>query len=339
MFGRKHSRRSTNIVFVIFRLILSLTMFIVLLGGVYSAYKHFSGLDPLKLDPQSVAKNFLEARTPQQFLEVLSSLKVSDKVLGQTNKGTSRIVSDRPASSKLLFRFLLLADSHNDNASLKRAIAQARRVYSDLSFIIGLGDYTDVGTLEELKKAKDEFDLSGLRYFLLAGDHDLWDSRNRNLPPVANFKEVFGPPYQSFTFNNLRFLLLDNSDNYEGLGVEQQKWASNELDKAKEEKVSGIFVFIHEPLYHPSSDHFMGRVEKQLKQEAKGLIYQFKAAGIKKVFSGDIHYFSEYEDPETKLSMVTVGAITTERNPQLPRFTVVSVFEDGTTKVEDIQIK
>lgn len=326
-------------------------MFTFLLGGTYAAYKHFSGLDPLKLDPQAILKNVLASRSPQQFVAALSSLKLNtsfpneDKKLAaqsfknNTPTGLENLTQPQTVSSNYLFKFMLVADSHNDNDNLRKAISQVKKDFPDTKFIIGLGDYTDAGTEEELKKAKNEFDLSTLRYFLIAGDHDLWDSRNRNIEADTNFKAVFGPAFQSFTFDNFKFLLLDNSDNYQGISSEQQKWISDQLEKSKTENNQGVLVFIHEPLYHPSSDHFMGRVEKELKQQAESLIFQLKTAGVKKIFSGDTHYFSEYEEPVTKLPMVTVGAVVTDRNPQAPRFAIVYVYQDGTTKVEDLEIK
>lgn len=328
MFRKKHSgRRSANPIFVIFRLTLSLVMFAILLGGVYSAYKHFSGLDPLKLDPQAILKNVLEAKTPKQFLSILGEKKDNQSVLQNLTPQRAQI-----PQGNLLFKFLLLSDSHNDNANLRKAITQAKQAHPDLAFIIGLGDFSDVGTIEELKAAKKELDLGGLRYFLIPGDHDLWDSRNRSLPPTSDFNGVFGPTYQSFNYQNFKFILLDNSDDYKGLGDEQLKWINSELEK-------NSLVFVHEPLYHPSSDHVMGKVEKNLKDQAKSLIIKFSENGVKKVFAGDIHYFSEYEEPQTNLSMVTIGAITSERNPQAPRYGVVSVFDNGTTKVEDIEVR
>lgn len=328
MFRRYRSgRRPTNVLFVIFRLFLSVVIFALLLAGIYSAYKHLSGLDPLKLDPQAVISNLINSKSPKEVIETLSSLKVTQDLATQNY------------TPNLAFKFLLVADSHNDNVNLNRALSQAKQEYPDLQFIIGMGDYTEVGTIDELKIAKKEFDLSGLRYFLLVGDHDLWDSRDKQSDPTANFKAIFGPVYQSFTYNNFRFVILYNSDNYIGIGEEQQKWVTTELEKAKQEQVKAIFVFVHEPLYHPSSDHVMGRIEQSLKSQAKILIHQLKDAGVKKVFAGDIHYFSEYAEPETNLSMVTIGAITTERNPQAPRFAVVSVFDDGSIKMEDREIK
>lgn len=341
MFRRyKGGRRHTNILFVMFRLILSLIMFTLLLGGVYSAYKHFSGLDPLKLDPQAVLNQLLEDKVPK---EVLKILPVDRQVLGQSDN----LTQPNPVTSRVLFKFLLLADAHNDMADLKKAILQAKQNFPDIKFIIGLGDYTEVGTLDELKNAKQEFDSSGSRYFLLPGDHDLWDSRDKGFSPDANFRQVFGPTYQSFSFDNFKFILLYNSDNYVGMGEDQLMWLSDELNKARMEGVKGIFVFVHEPLFHPSSDHIVGRVEKKLKREASNLIHtlseskvneQVRAFGTK-VFAGDIHFFSQYREPETKLEMVTIGAVTIERNPQSPRFGIVSVFEDGFTGVEDVEIR
>lgn len=345
---RRHSGKSKNPIYMVFRLILSLVMFAILLGGIYAAYKHFSGLDPLKLDPQAVFSNILKAKTPQQFLLALSSIKVPQSLSNQINQKISDRNNDKnilqdltkqSGSGKVAFKFLLVADSHSDNANLQKAINQAKQGNPDLAFIIGLGDYTEVGTLDELKKAKTEFDLAGLRYFLTAGDHDLWDSRDKQKDPGANFREIFGPTYQSFTYENFRFLILFNSDNYLGISDEQKNWLNLELEKAKSDQALGIFVFVHEPFFHPSSDHIMGRVESSLKEEARNIVRKLKDFDVKKVFAGDTHYFSEYSESETNLSMVTVGAITIERNPQAPRYAVVTVFEDGNTGVEDIAIK
>ncbi len=339
---RKHykPRRSTNIVFVIFRLVLSVVMFAILLIGIYSAYKHFSGLDPLKLDPQAVFKNLTEGKIPPQLTNALSALKLSPKILGKfapvQNQPGLEIAVTKPDNATPVFRFLVVADSHSDNSDLEKAISQGKLKYPDLKFIVGLGDYTEVGTVDELKKAKALFDGSALRYFLIPGDHDLWDCRNRSLPPTACFSEVFGPAYQSFTFENFEFLLLDNSDNYVGFNKDQLDWISEELERAKGSK--GIFVFAHEPLFHPSSDHVMGWVEKDLKSQAGALLFELKEAGVSKVFAGDIHYFSEYSEPKLKIPMVTIGAVTIERNPQAPRYGVVTVYDDGSTKVEDVII-
>lgn len=295
-------------------------MFSALSVGIYSAYKHFAGLDPLKFDPEKFIGLF-----PRQ---------VKEKILGQSQIGSQ---PQPQKKAKPIFSFILVADSHSDNANLRKALVQAKP--SNPQFIIGLGDYSDVGIINELQNAKKEFDSTGLRYFLAVGDHDLWDCRNRNLAPNCNFEEVFGPSYQSFTYDQFSFIILDNSDNYLGMREEQWKWLFREFHKAEDAQVKGIYVFIHEPLYHPSSDHFMGRVEGNLKTEARNLIRSLSERGVKKVFSGDTHYFSQYSDSETNLSMVTIGAITGQRNVQAPRYGIVTIFEDGSVGVEDVEIK
>lgn len=309
-------------------------MFAVLLGGIYSAYKHFSGLDPFKLDPQAVVSELVGQDITKQ---------INQKVLGKKSQPATiqpsleNLTKQVTKTSKPAFNFLMVADSHSDNGNLKKALVQAKD--QDPQFVIGLGDYTDVGTVDELKAAKQEFDSSGIRYFLLPGDHDLWDCRNRSQPPNCNFREVFGPSYQSFIHDNFYFILLYNSDNYLGLGEEQLTWLDRELQKAKDSQARGIYVFVHEPLFHPSSDHVMGRVEKKLKTEAKNLLWTLKNEGVSQIFAGDIHYFTKSLEPETNLTLVTVGALTSQRNAQAPRYAIAEVFEDGSIQVEDVEIR
>lgn len=351
MFKKQQEKRSHNILFVILRLLLSIVMFVILLAGMYAAYKHFSGLDPLKLDPQVLFKNVVAARTPDQLMKVLSSLKIDPKILGKSipktiianplNPETITTSTEETPKSDFTpaFRFLLISDPHTDNGNLEKAITQAKQTYPDLKFIIGLGDYSEVGTIEELRSAKAVFDSAGLRYFLVPGDHDLWDCRNRSIAPANCFKEVFGLDYQTFIFDDFKFLLLNNSDNYTGVGSEQLSFLGNQLEKNKEEGIKIVFVFMHEPLYHPSSDHVMGWVEKSLKPQAEMMLFKLKEGGATKIFSGDIHYFSKYSEPKTSLEMFTIGAISSTRNPQVPRFAVVAVGANGSIQVEDIEIK
>lgn len=340
MFRRHYKRRSTNLVFVIFRLLLSVAIFAVLAGGVYSAYKQFSGFDPITSDPKAIIANFLSSANLNSLvkllpLEVKQKQDTSESTQGQ-NTQKKDVKSAQTKLKKLLFTFALVADSHNDNALLKKALQQTK----DISFIIGVGDYSDVGTLQELQSAKQALDESKTRYFVVAGDHDLWDSRDKQKEPLFNFSQVFGPAWQIFEHQGVIFLLLHNSDNYKGFGEIQIQWLSQELEKIKkDDNANLILAFVHEPLYHPSSDHVMGRVEPSLKEQAKKVTKLLKEGGVKEVFAGDIHYFTRYTEPETGLNMTTVGAVTTARNTQLARFALVEIYDDGSYNVEDVEIK
>ena len=354
MFGRrKNHKRRSNPVFVVFRLILSLIIFAVLTGGIYSAYKEFSGADPLALSPKAIISNFSSSEKITAFISgfLSSDLKkktqeFTGKVNGQ-NSEQSNIQKAAPSKSEkpglakksaISFKMGLVADSHNENVNLSKALEQAKE--AGVQIVIGLGDYTEVGTIKELENAKAEFDKAGVRYFLTAGDHDLWDSRNKSLPPLTNFNQVFGPSNQSFNFGNAKILIIDNSDNYLGLGEPQLRWLREQLSLAgNQTEINVVLAFLHEPLYHPSSTRFMGKVTPVLKDEAKNIVHILKDGGVKEIFSGDIHFFTRYIEPETGFSMTTIGALTLERNTQEPRFGLVTVYEDGSYEVEDVEIK
>jgi hypothetical protein len=334
---KKYHKRSAFLPFVIFRSLLSLVIFAVLLSGIYMAFKQFSGIDIIKVN--LLQKDILGLVT--SFLP--SSITLPAKLTDLKNVSSENEVTEQEQASpqdsaprkipKLLFKFTLVADSHNDNENLKKALT------NKTEFTIGLGDYTSVGQVNELQAAKKVFDSSGTRYFVTAGDHDLWDSRNKGSDARLNFNQVFGSSYQSFSYKNTRFLLLDNSDNYKGLGEAQWKWLREELDRIKVENPPLILVFMHEPLYHPSSTRVMGKVTASLRDEAKEITKLLKDSGVKGVFFGDIHYYTSYNEPDTGLAMTTMGALTSERNVQNPRYGVVSIFDDGTYSVEDIEVK
>lgn len=347
MFKRHYQKRSHNILFVIFRTILSMIIFAVLILGAYSAYKQFSGLNPLKLDLKTLALNFVSHHVEQldyfglatKLLSVGLKQSQPAKEPGQVSgEQTSTTATPEPVKNPpVSFKFALFADSHNENYNLKKAINQVK-LDPNVSLIIGLGDYTETGTLSELEKVKQVFDEAKIRYFVTAGDHDLWDSRDKGKLPTENFVKIFGLPYKSFTYQNARFILLYNSDNYFGLGQEQKDWLKNELQRIQGEDKS-IFVMLHEPLYHPSSDRAMGKVTVSLSKEAKELIGILKNAGVKEVFAGDTHFFLRYADPDPGLPMTAVGALASAKNAQNPRFLVVTVYEDGSYKVDDTEVK
>lgn len=324
---KKYERRHSFIPFIIFRSLLSLIIFAVLLAGIYSAFKQFSGFDIVKV-------NVLQ----RDILGLLASLIPSNITLPTQLQKLKEVVPVEDAietkNTNLSFKFMLVADSHNDNENLKKALAENK-----VEFVIGLGDYTDVGSIDELKAAKKTFDNAGLRYFITSGDHDQWDSRNGQKDPTTNFNQVFGRTYQSFSYKNARFLIIDNSDNYLGLGESQKNWLREEIERINTEGPGVVLAFMHEPLYHPSSTRMMGKVTYSLMDEAKEVTKMLNDAGVREVFAGDIHYFTEYNEPETGMSMTTIGALTAERNAQTPRYAVVSVFEDGSIEVKDVEVK
>jgi len=265
-----------------------------------------------------------------------------------------------------ILRLALVSDSHKDNENLKKALRQAGGM--GINLVIGLGDYTNVGTLEELRQAKEIFDQSKLDYLLTAGDHDLWDSRDKGKDPLSNFKEVFGLSSQVFEKDNIQFVIVDNSDIYKG--ISQEDWeilksiksikstksttSSNSqqaLDTRDTLNTRGtlIFVFAQKTPFHPDSKHVMGSESAQVADQAKELMTLLEDKKVDGFFSGDLHFFAEFsskggstsggKSPAGSVKITTIGAVSKERNFQGPRFGILTVFDDYSWEVEDVEIR
>lgn len=340
MFFRKKGHSRSNPILGLFRLLLSLIIMAILAVGLLQAYKAFSGYDPTQMSPKATLKSLLTSQGAYEFAISLltfnpgNSLNKAKQALHpggvDTNQGSV-------SSSPLQYRFAIIADSHKDYSSLAKALKQSKD--EGAKFVIGIGDLSDVGTMEELKQTKEQFDLSGLPYYISPGDHDLWDSRDKTNDALTNFREVFGSPYQSFSYNGQRFIMIDNSDNYIGIDELQLQWIEDQLKQLDTTPKKTTFVVSDIPLFHPSSDHVMGKTTEKLKSQAEHLLLIFKKAGVDQIFAADTHFFSEFVEPKNDLKITTVGAVTTDKNPQTPRFVLVDIFEDGSYNIESAEVK
>lgn len=338
MFNKKyleHKKPGTNIFYVLLRSILSITMMFILVIGIYQAYIFFTGVDPLKINPQNLIGEVLSSEQPLDALTAILGVDLSGVKQGLPKDLLNKV--SKTDIANLAFRFAIVSDSHNDNERLSQALLQAKS--QGVVFVIGLGDYSSVGTVEELQKAKATFQAANLPYYVTAGDHDLWEPRNRGSNPAGNFVSVFGPAYQSFGYEGIRFIIVYNSDNYEGVDGLQMSWLDDELTKVAIEKPKAVFLFLHEPLYHPSSDHVVGKINLALKDQAEKISAKARQADIKEVFAGDTHFYTRYTDPKSLVDMTAVGAVTKERNTQKSRFMIVDVYDSGEYSVQDLEIK
>lgn len=344
MFFKKHTehkKKRGGGILGIFRLFLSLIMISILGFGLLQAYRAFAGYDPLSIDPKSLVKNFATSEGALSFVTALLSAEppksVDDvkKLLSDTN---TKVINQEPKSSApLVYKFAVISDSHKDTESLRKALNQAKE--EGVKFIIGIGDFSDVGTEEELRSTKNQFDAIGLPFYVTPGDHDLWDSRDKKHPAERNFTAVFGTPYQAFTYEPARFILVYNSDNYLGLDENQIKWVEEEVERNKNENPKVTFGFASTPFFHPSSDRVMGKENPKLKNQAEHLISIMSKGGIDEVFFADTHFSSRFTEPKTNLKMTTTGAVTSVRNPQSPRFITVDVHEDGSYNVREVEVR
>lgn len=314
------------------RRLMALALLIFIGIGFYVTVKGFSGYDPLAVDSSKVLGS-VTFRGKEILSDTFSQLPI---------KQAKKIV---PKQEKPVYlKVGLLSDSHADIANLQRALAQAKSIGAE--HIIALGDYSTVGTVNELLTTKSAFDTSGLPYSLVPGDHDLWENKAKGERASLNFETVFGEPYSYLELKGVSFLLVNNANNESGLTPDQMTWIEAQLAQVPTKRTScpntqssqcvlPYFAAVHEAFFHPTTNHIMGRLSAKADEQRVILMGLFADAGVSEVISGDIHFFTRFTEPQTKLKMTTMGAVTDERNPQKPRFGLLTVYTDGTYDITD----
>ena len=234
---------------------------------------------------------------------------------------------------KPILKFAVVSDSGGENDLLEKALTQVEG--KSTNFVIGLGDWTTVGTRQQLSVAKQVFDDSKLEYYVTAGDHDLWASRNRGEDPLTNFNQTFGKAAHLIERDGIQIVILDNSDIYKGIPSESWELLFESLKK----DVKLRFVMAHKTQFHPDSAHIMGQDAKNVKAQAENLLAILEEGQISGFFSGDMHFFAQFKTPKQAVKITTIGAVSSQKNFQGPRFGIVTVYDDYSWKTEDVEIR
>ncbi len=230
-------------------------------------------------------------------------------------------------NKKVIDRFAVISDTHSDSTYTEKAVNQAKELGA--TYLVHTGDWTKVGTVDELKAQKAIFDKVDLPYWGVMGDHDRWQSAEKN------FELVFGSRYESFDRNGIHHILIDASDLTNGLGNDQLDWFERDLSKNKDKEV---LIFMHLPIYHPTSDRTItdkGGDDPARQKQTTRFLSLIKDKKVIAMFSGDHHLSSSYTEPETSVKIFISGAVTRERNLQTPRFSLVEIYSDYSISVKD----
>ncbi|MDQ3098242.1 MAG: metallophosphoesterase [bacterium] len=278
----------------------------------------------------------------------LNWLSVRNSVVGALKKQLREdflgkaVLEDKKApvhNSELKLSFAVVTDIHNNTKGLNSAIEEINK--SKVQFVIGLGDYTNVGTKEEFNPIKNSLSRLAKPVYLLPGDHDLWNGRDKDKSPDYYFDEAFPGDLNDFTKSGVQFLFLDNADLYEGVHAQAIETFENELDQTNEPV---IIITSHKAIYHPLTIHRMGYINdtknEKVAAQATELLGMINAKKNSKIIllSGDLHAFSKYNLPSDKYEAYTIGALTDTKNFQSPRYAIVNVYKDNTVVVSDIPL-
>jgi predicted phosphodiesterase len=244
--------------------------------------------------------------------------------------GTTVPMSDNVTDNER-FVVALFADSHLDIKNLEKAVGLAKVMGTNV--ILHLGDHTNLGLLPDLRTAKAELDASGITYYAIPGDRDLWETAG-----PENFLQVFGSNKHTFTLGSFKFVVLDNSKNFSKIPQEDMEWFKHEV-------VDASFVVLSQPIYHPSNKvmgNFEGEKIISVREQAEELLKAIRQSDVKAVIAGDHHLSSEALDPEKPtLVHYVIGAITSEINDkpqailQSSRISILELSSNGTFKIHE----
>jgi outer membrane protein assembly factor BamB/predicted phosphodiesterase len=149
------------------------------------------------------------------------------------------------------FRFAFISDTHigspNGSAEedLRRTVADINQM-TDIAFVVLTGDITELGTTEEIKKARAILDELKVPYYIIPGNHDTGWSESGGVA----FAEVFGYDKFVFTYNGIRFIgcasgpYVRMSDGH--IPRDAVNWLDKELSKTADDQP--LIFLNHYPL-------------------------------------------------------------------------------------------
>ncbi|HMK24432.1 MAG TPA: PQQ-binding-like beta-propeller repeat protein [Chitinophagaceae bacterium] len=136
------------------------------------------------------------------------------------------------------FRFAFISDTHigspdgKAEEDLRRTVADINQM-KDIAFVVITGDITELGTNDEIKRARQILDELKVPWYIIPGNHDSgWSESGGQI-----FIKVFGDDKFSFEYSGIRFLgcasgpYLRMSDGH--VPRSALNWLDDELKKVK----------------------------------------------------------------------------------------------------------
>jgi predicted phosphodiesterase len=188
--------------------------------------------------------------------------------------------------------FFVLGDT-GDNPAFGAALQLG--AIKGVDFLLHTGDLVyDDAQIPNLRRL---FALSPLPIYFVRGNHDY-----RNDVRIAFMREL-GPPYYAFRVGGATFVVLDNAGDYlPGLlrHSTQYHWWTGALG---ESRPGPLYVAMHKPPFdRRTGDRRAGMSDPAF---ARRLMADFRRAGVKAVFTGDVH--GAYLWEEDGISYVVSG--------------------------------
>jgi len=155
------------------------------------------------------------------------------------------------------FTFVQITDTHigvsEADRKLRQTLTDIQKTFPDTAFIINTGDLTEMGTRDELTTYMSIIRETTIPVYNVPGNHDVrWSETGK-----GGFREIVGPTYQQFDYENLRFILLDTSmlcehhGHFDQMQLERLETALQSMPTS----MSAVLCFHHPPLISGNVDN------------------------------------------------------------------------------------
>lgn len=180
--------------------------------------------------------------------------------------------------SRKEFSFAIFGDNKNSSTTFNTLIDEVNR--DDILFACDDGDLVFDGDKEKFAWFLDQAERFQAPLLTAIGNHELYENGR------ANYYDIFGPFYYSFSVGDSYFMVLDDADE-QGLDPFQMEWFRGQLDASQAYRYR--FVIMHVPLYDPRDSGTALGHSLLNPEAARELNNLFDQAGVTMVFSSHIH--------------------------------------------------
>jgi 3',5'-cyclic AMP phosphodiesterase CpdA len=184
--------------------------------------------------------------------------------------------ADLPSS----FKVAALADIQTALPTVHEVFAAINAV-PDLRFVVGMGDLTERGQIEEYELYERQLEQLALPFYTTIGNHELWGDHMRFLGP-------FGRASFQFQFKGVAFTFADSGD--AGLDPLVEEWLDGWLDGARE--LPHVFL-THMPPVDPLGIRY-GSFRST--RDGRRLLSRLVEGDVDLTLYGHIHTLVEYDN-------------------------------------------
>jgi 3',5'-cyclic-AMP phosphodiesterase len=205
------------------------------------------------------------------------------------------------------FRFAVMSD-------VQEAIPEVQDIFQLLNrqagveFLLGAGDLTEQGTLQQLQRFQRELEQLDIPYYTTLGNHELG-------PRPTLYHEYFGRGSQSFVYRGVRFTLLDSASAM--IDPTVLDWLDDWLAQGAAQP---HVVAMHIPPLDPVGVRNGGFASRN---EAALLLGRLAAADVDMTFYGHIHSYYHFENAGIPAHISGGGGAIPERFDDIGRHFLV----------------